>query len=36
MHPDTPVDVDLAQAQWQGLISAYRSHGHTVEAVSTR
>ncbi|MFH8772625.1 dimethylargininase [Streptomyces sp. NPDC017958] len=33
MHPDTPVDVDLAQEQWQALIRTYRSHGHTVEAV---
>ncbi|MDC0772371.1 dimethylargininase [Streptomyces sp. HD] len=33
MHPDSPVDVDLAQAQWQALISAYRAHGHTVDVV---
>ncbi|MEH0468742.1 amidinotransferase [Streptomyces sp. B21-097] len=33
MHPDSPVDVDLAQEQWQTLISAYRAHGHTVDAV---
>jgi N-dimethylarginine dimethylaminohydrolase len=33
MHPDTPVDVDLARGQWQALISAYRAHGHTVDAV---
>ncbi|MEV7346744.1 dimethylargininase [Streptomyces sp. NPDC093544] len=33
MHPDTPVDVDLAQDQWQALIRAYRTHGHTVDAV---
>jgi N-dimethylarginine dimethylaminohydrolase len=33
MRPDTPVDVDLAQAQWQTLISAYRAHGHTVDVV---
>ncbi|MGW0581219.1 dimethylargininase, partial [Streptomyces sp. NPDC002920] len=33
MHPDTPVDVDLAQGQWQALISAYRAHGHTVDTV---
>ncbi|MFF4749734.1 dimethylargininase [Streptomyces sp. NPDC002514] len=34
MHPDTRVDVDLAQEQWQSLISAYLAHGHTVEAVA--
>jgi N-dimethylarginine dimethylaminohydrolase len=33
MHPDTPVDVDLAQDQWQELIRAYRTHGHSVETV---
>ncbi|MEI5527758.1 dimethylargininase [Streptomyces brasiliscabiei] len=33
MHPDTPVDVDLAQDQWQELIRAYRTHGHTVDSV---
>ncbi|MGW3497472.1 dimethylargininase [Streptomyces sp. NPDC001020] len=33
MHPDTRVDVDLAQNQWQTLINAYRAHGHTVESV---
>ncbi|MGW1725961.1 dimethylargininase [Streptomyces sp. NPDC002306] len=33
MHPDTRVDVDLAQEQWQALISAYRAHGHTVDSV---
>jgi N-dimethylarginine dimethylaminohydrolase len=33
MRPDTPVDVDLAQTQWQTLISAYRAHGHTVDVV---
>ncbi len=33
MHPDTPVDVDLAQEQWRSLIHAYRAHGHTVESV---
>ncbi|MFI6335221.1 dimethylargininase [Streptomyces sp. NPDC050535] len=33
MHPDTPVDVDLARDQWQALIHAYRTHGHTVDAV---
>ncbi|MEU1518252.1 dimethylargininase [Streptomyces sp. NPDC005811] len=33
MRPDTPVDVDLAQEQWQTLIRAYRSHGHTVDTV---
>ncbi|MFJ6729254.1 dimethylargininase [Streptomyces sp. NPDC091281] len=33
MRPDTPVDVDLAQEQWQALIRAYRTHGHTVDTV---
>ncbi|MDQ0989555.1 dimethylargininase [Streptomyces sp. V3I7] len=33
MHPDTRVDVDLAQEQWRSLIDAYRSHGHAVDAV---
>ncbi|MEV0209379.1 dimethylargininase [Streptomyces sp. NPDC050788] len=33
MRPDAPVDVDLAQEQWQALIGAYRTHGHTVDAV---
>lgn len=33
MHPDTHVDVDLAQEQWQTLIRAYRDHGHDVDAV---
>lgn len=33
MRPDAPVDVDLAQAQWRTLISAYRAHGHTVDVV---
>ncbi|MFE2265133.1 dimethylargininase [Streptomyces griseosporeus] len=33
MHPDTPVDVDLAQEQWQTLIRAYEAHGHAVDAV---
>ncbi|MHB9863289.1 dimethylargininase [Streptomyces sp. YIM S03343] len=33
MHPDVRVDVDLAQEQWQSLIRAYRTHGHSVDAV---
>ena len=33
MHPDTHVDVDLAQDQWQALIRAYRAHGHDVDTV---
>ena len=33
MHPDARVDVDLAREQWQALIHAYRSHGHTVDIV---
>lgn len=34
MHPDTQVDVDLAQEQWRTLIDTYRSHGHTVDTVA--
>jgi N-dimethylarginine dimethylaminohydrolase len=33
MHPDTPVDVDLAREQWQSLIHAYRTHGHDVDSL---
>ncbi|MER6977913.1 dimethylargininase [Streptomyces carpinensis] len=33
MRPDRPVDVPLAQAQWQALVDIYRAHGHTVETV---
>ncbi|MER6526461.1 dimethylargininase [Streptomyces sp. NPDC001508] len=33
MHPDTSVDVDLAQEQWQSLIRAYLDHGHTVDTL---
>lgn len=33
MQPDVQVDVDLAQQQWQSLIRAYRSHGHTVDTL---
>lgn len=33
MHPDRPVDVDLARGQWAELIGAYRAHGHTVDTV---
>lgn len=33
MHPDLPVDVDLARGQWHDLIRAYREHGHHVEEV---
>lgn len=33
MHPDKPVDVDLARGQWAELIRAYRDHGHTVDTV---
>lgn len=33
MHPDTPVDVDLARGQWEALIRAYRAHGHAVDSV---
>jgi N-dimethylarginine dimethylaminohydrolase len=34
MHPDTRIDVDLAQEQWQSLIRAYLAHGHSVETVA--
>ena len=33
MQPDVRVDVDLAQEQWQALIRAYRSHGHSVDTL---
>ncbi|WP_020140445.1 dimethylargininase [Streptomyces sp. 351MFTsu5.1] len=33
MHPDTHVDVDLAQDQWRTLISTYEAHGHRIDAV---
>ncbi|MEU7055926.1 dimethylargininase [Streptomyces sp. NPDC046197] len=33
MHPDTPVDVALAQRQWHELIRVYRAHGHGVDCV---
>ncbi|MGW0418173.1 dimethylargininase [Streptomyces sp. NPDC003015] len=33
MHPDTHVDVDLAQEQWRTLIRSYEDHGHSVDAV---
>ncbi len=33
MHPDRPVDIDLARGQWAELIGAYRTHGHTVDTV---
>ncbi|GAA3800712.1 dimethylargininase [Streptomyces phyllanthi] len=33
MHPDQPVDVDLAGHQWRELVRAYRDHGHTVDTV---
>lgn len=33
MLQDTRVDVELARDQWQGLISSYRAHGHTVDTV---
>jgi N-dimethylarginine dimethylaminohydrolase len=31
MDPDKPVDLPLAQAQWEELRDRYRSYGHTVE-----
>ncbi|MDG9715665.1 dimethylargininase [Streptomyces sp. DH24] len=34
MHPDAPVDVGRAQAQWRTLTDVYRDHGHTVETVA--
>ncbi|HET9383022.1 MAG TPA: arginine deiminase-related protein [Streptomyces sp.] len=34
MHPDAPVDVGRAHAQWQTLMNVYREHGHTVETVA--
>ncbi|WP_433918189.1 amidinotransferase [Streptomyces canus] len=33
MHPDTHVDVDLAQDQWRTLIRAYEAHGHDIAAL---
>ncbi|MFJ3307688.1 dimethylargininase [Streptomyces sp. NPDC086549] len=33
MQPDSQIDVDLAQDQWQALIRAYRAHGHAVDTV---
>jgi N-dimethylarginine dimethylaminohydrolase len=33
MHPDEPLDTDLAHRQWEALIAAYRAHGHRVETV---
>ncbi|MFG3100732.1 dimethylargininase [Streptomyces sp. NPDC048182] len=33
MHPEAPVHVGRAQAQWRALVEAYRAHGHTVETV---
>ncbi|RCW46851.1 N-dimethylarginine dimethylaminohydrolase [Halopolyspora algeriensis] len=33
MDPDTPVDTDLAMAQWRSLKAAYERLGHTVEVV---
>ena len=34
MDPDKPVDVELAQAQWQRLRAAYQGLGHTVHAIT--
>jgi N-dimethylarginine dimethylaminohydrolase len=34
MDPDTPVDVELALAQWERLRAVYQSLGHTVHAIS--
>ncbi|MGH3516562.1 MAG: dimethylargininase [Haloechinothrix sp.] len=33
MHPDQPVDTDLAIAQWARLRDTYRALGHTVEEI---
>src|SRR6266545_3876404 len=33
MDPSTPVDVDLANAQWSTLARTYRRLGHTVELI---
>ncbi|MBV2352764.1 amidinotransferase [Streptomyces sp. J2-1] len=33
MRPESPVDTGLAGEQWQGLVRAYREHGHRVETV---
>ncbi|MER8158721.1 dimethylargininase [Streptomyces sp. NPDC094472] len=33
MREDTEVDTDLARAQWETLIRAYRDHGHRVEFI---
>lgn len=33
MRADVPVDRALARRQWEGLVRAYRDHGHTVETV---
>jgi N-dimethylarginine dimethylaminohydrolase len=33
MSQDAPVDTGLARRQWEGLVRAYREHGHTVETV---
>ena len=33
MHPDVPVDVDRAVAQWEALVRTYRSLGHQVAFV---
>ncbi len=33
MDPDTPVDAELAQAQWEELKGTYERLGHTVEVI---
>ena len=33
MHPDVPVDADLALAQWNGLADTYRRLGHRVDVI---
>jgi N-dimethylarginine dimethylaminohydrolase len=34
MHPDKPVDVALANRQWQQLVQAYTDLGHTVHLIT--
>ena len=36
MDPSKPVDLQLAQAQWEDLRDRYRALGHTVELLTPR
>lgn len=36
MDPDTPVDTDLALAQWSELAETYRALGHTVREIESQ